>query len=205
VGEEARLAACADVAVSDEGALRFLQLCARLLLVYNVRSELIKRQIDRLARHLGVEVMSFVAYRDVTLVATGGRNFHAQAPELRINVAISLAVQRVIDALLASDIGLDEATRRNLELTEAIRGASQAQQGSLLHVLDATLTPMGGRLLRRRLNQPLLDVAAINARLDAVTAWHDDAPMRAELRQALRGVGPGTLDQPLRAGHRLAA
>jgi DNA mismatch repair protein MutS len=82
---------------------------------------------------------------------------------------------------------LDEATRRNLELTESIRGGTT--QGSLLGVLDATLTPMGGRLLRRWLNQPLLDVAALNKRLDAVTAWHTDAPLRAGLRQSLRGLG----------------
>jgi len=82
---------------------------------------------------------------------------------------------------------LDEATRRNLELTESIRGGTV--QGSLLGVLDATLTPMGGRLLRRRLSQPLLDVDALNRRLDAVAAWRDDAPQRAELRQLLRGLG----------------
>ncbi len=81
---------------------------------------------------------------------------------------------------------LDEATRRNLELTESIRGGSV--QGSLLGVLDATLTPMGGRLLRRRLSQPLLDVAALNRRLDAVAAW-SDAPAPTELRQILRGQG----------------
>jgi DNA mismatch repair protein MutS len=82
---------------------------------------------------------------------------------------------------------LDEATRRNLELTETIRGGTV--QGSLLGVLDATLTPMGGRLLRRWLNQPLLDVAGLNRRLDAVTAWYKDAPLRAGLRQTLRGLG----------------
>ena len=82
---------------------------------------------------------------------------------------------------------LDEATRRNLELTESIRGGTV--QGSLLGVLDATLTPMGGRLLRRWLGQPLLDVDALNRRLDGVAAWHDDAPLRAELRQLLRGFG----------------
>jgi len=82
---------------------------------------------------------------------------------------------------------LDEATRCNLELTESIRGG--ATQGSLLGVLDVTLTPMGGRLLRRWLNQPLLDVTALNRRLDAVAAWHNDAPARAELRQFLRGLG----------------
>ena len=43
--------------------------------------------------------------------------------------------------------------------------------------------------MRRRLSQPLLDVTALNRRLDALTAWHDDAPARAELRQILRGLG----------------
>ncbi len=82
---------------------------------------------------------------------------------------------------------LDEATRRNLELTASMRGGTA--QGSLLGVLDMTLTPMGGRLLRQRLNQPLLDVAAIEARLDAVAGWHADALHRAELRELLRGLG----------------
>jgi DNA mismatch repair protein MutS len=82
---------------------------------------------------------------------------------------------------------LDVTTRRNLELVEALHGGTT--KGSLLGVLDATLTPMGGRLLRRRLNQPLLDVPALNRRLDAVTAWHGNAADRTELRQLLRGMG----------------
>lgn len=82
---------------------------------------------------------------------------------------------------------LDEATRRNLELTASLRGGTA--QGSLLGVIDMTLTPMGGRLLRQRLNQPLLDMAAIEARLDAVAFWQVDALRRAELRELLRGLG----------------
>ena len=88
---------------------------------------------------------------------------------------------------IAEFMTLDEATRRNLEITESIRGGSV--QGSLLGVLDVTLTPMGGRELRRRLSQPLLDVAALDRRLDAVANWCEDAPARAELRQILRGLG----------------
>ena len=82
---------------------------------------------------------------------------------------------------------LDEATRRNLELTESIRGGSV--HGSLLGVLDATLTPMGGRLLRRWLGQPLLDRHALEHRMDAVAAWQRDALLRAESRGTLRGLG----------------
>ena len=82
---------------------------------------------------------------------------------------------------------LDESTRRNLELTETIR--SGEVRGSLLDVLDQTLTPMGGRLLRRWLNQPLLDVDAINRRLDAVEHFvRRDGPAHGTAR-ALRHVG----------------
>ncbi len=82
---------------------------------------------------------------------------------------------------------LDEFTRRNLELTETIRGGHT--QGSLLGVLDETATPMGGRMLRRWLGLPLLQVAAINRRLDAVQAFVERTRTRTELRQALRGLG----------------
>ena len=82
---------------------------------------------------------------------------------------------------------LDESTRRNLELTETIRRGEV--KGSLLDVLDSTLTPMGGRLLRRWLSQPLLDVDAIGHRLDAVQAFYDDTTLRLELRELLRGLG----------------
>ena len=82
---------------------------------------------------------------------------------------------------------LDEFTRRNLELTETIRGGQV--QGSLLGVLDETATPMGGRMLRRWLGRPLLQVEAINRRLDAVQAFVERARVRTEVRQALRGMG----------------
>ncbi|MFC2023309.1 DNA mismatch repair protein MutS [Chloroflexota bacterium] len=81
---------------------------------------------------------------------------------------------------------LDAATRRNLELTQTLRRGEL--RGSLLGVLDATLTSMGGRLLRRRLNQPLLDLDRLNRRLDAVEALCDDTPVRLKIRQQLREV-----------------
>jgi DNA mismatch repair protein MutS len=82
---------------------------------------------------------------------------------------------------------LDESTRCNLELTETLRGNDP--RGSLLGVLDHTLTPMGGRLLRRWLNQPLLDVAAIQRRLDLVEYFIANTATRLELRELLREMG----------------
>ena len=81
---------------------------------------------------------------------------------------------------------LDEMTRRNLELVEPLRpGAAGA---TLLEVLDRTTTPMGARLLRRWLLAPLVDPAAINARLDAVDVLVHDPRGRDRVREALDGV-----------------
>ncbi len=81
---------------------------------------------------------------------------------------------------------LDAATRRNLELTETIR--ERKTRGSLLGVLDQTLTPMGGRLLRMRLSQPLLDRVELEARLDEVQAFYDGAVLRGRVREILKNA-----------------
>lgn len=81
---------------------------------------------------------------------------------------------------------LDAATRRNLELTETIRSGSK--KGSLLDVLDQTVTPMGGRLMRAWLHQPLLNVDKLNARLDVVQIFSEDMLARSELRAQLKSI-----------------
>jgi DNA mismatch repair protein MutS len=81
---------------------------------------------------------------------------------------------------------LDEMTRRNLELVESLRGGERA--GTLLDVLDRTMTPMGARLLRQWILAPLTAPAAIEARLDAVSALAADPITRSTLRDALDGV-----------------
>ncbi|HET90875.1 MAG TPA: DNA mismatch repair protein MutS [Chloroflexi bacterium] len=81
---------------------------------------------------------------------------------------------------------LDAATRRNLELTETIR--ERKARGSLLGVIDLTLTPMGGRLLRTRLTQPLLDRSELERRLDEVQAFYDATIVRARARELLKDV-----------------
>ncbi len=82
---------------------------------------------------------------------------------------------------------LDQFTRRNLELVETIR--SGKAQGSLLGVLDRTGTALGARLLRRWLNEPLLDIKRLNARLDAVEALVNGDILRDEIAAALKQVG----------------
>ncbi|MBZ0291776.1 MAG: DNA mismatch repair protein MutS [Anaerolineae bacterium] len=81
---------------------------------------------------------------------------------------------------------LDQFTRRNLELTETIR--SRTTQGSLLDVLDRTVTAMGARLLRTWISQPLLEINRLNARLEAVDALTGDEALRQELSLALRSI-----------------
>lgn len=79
---------------------------------------------------------------------------------------------------------LDAATRRNLELTETLR--SGEVKGSLLGVLDHTVTPMGKRLLRQWVSKPLLDVEAIQKRQERVAWFVQNGLVRAEIRQALK-------------------
>ncbi|MBN2676482.1 MAG: DNA mismatch repair protein MutS [Anaerolineaceae bacterium] len=79
---------------------------------------------------------------------------------------------------------LDAATRSNLELTETLR--SNEVQGSLLGVLDQTITPMGKRLMRQWVSKPLLNIDDINHRLDAVEHLVNSGWLRAELRGVLK-------------------
>ena len=76
-------------------------------------------------------------------------------------------------------------TRRHLELTESMSGQ---RKNSLLGVLDQTVTPMGARRLYRYLTRPLLDINHLNSRLDRIETYFDDALLRAESREILKGL-----------------
>ncbi len=85
-----------------------------------------------------------------------------------------------------SFMALDEQTQRNLEIFQGAR--SRALEGSLLSVIDATKTPMGGRLLRKWLGQPLLDVAALNKRLDAIDWFVAKTLERRQIIDILKNI-----------------
>ena len=81
---------------------------------------------------------------------------------------------------------LDSSTRRNLELCETLR--EKQKRGSLLWVLDKTKTAMGARMLRKYVEQPLIDKKEIERRLEAVQELKDQAISREELREYLSPV-----------------
>jgi len=99
----------------------------------------------------------------------------------------SLAHMRLIKRYDARQyLQMDGFSRRNLELTETIRDKSK--KGSLLWLLDRTETAMGGRLLRRWIERPLLRANELQARLDAVEALKADLLLRSDVRSCLDHV-----------------
>ena len=81
---------------------------------------------------------------------------------------------------------LDSSTRRNLELCETLR--EKQKRGSLLWVLDKTKTAMGARMLRKYVEQPLIEKKEILRRLDAVEELKEQAICREEIREYLSPV-----------------
>ncbi|MBN1453425.1 MAG: DNA mismatch repair protein MutS [Anaerolineales bacterium] len=100
---------------------------------------------------------------------------------------------------LSEFMTLDAATRRNLELTETLRGE---RKDSLLGTLDHTVTPMGKRLIHQWVSQPLLEVEKVNKRLDGVEFFFERGMERAELRATLKPLADiERLTNRIIAGH----
>jgi len=95
-------------------------------------------------------------------------------------------IVRLSPYLTSDFLQIDPASRRNLELTRALRDGGR--RGTLLWVLDATVTALGSRLLRDWIDRPLVDPAAINRRLDAVAELVTAGDQRRALRAALKRV-----------------
>ncbi|HSH02011.1 MAG TPA: DNA mismatch repair protein MutS [Anaerolineae bacterium] len=94
-------------------------------------------------------------------------------------------IQRLATYQTSGYMALDTATRRNLELTQALDGQ---KNNSLLGVIDKTVTPMGARRLRQNVVRPLLDADELNQRLDLVEAAFNHGLLRADIRQALKNI-----------------
>jgi DNA mismatch repair protein MutS len=92
-------------------------------------------------------------------------------------------LRRPVREEAGSAMQIDAATRRNLELTQALSGG---REGSLLHAIDRTATAGGGRLLERRISAPSRDLNLIHARHDSVRFLVEQSRFRADLREDLK-------------------
>ncbi|MGK3994490.1 DNA mismatch repair protein MutS [Sorangium sp. So ce1024] len=104
----------------------------------------------------------------------------------RCSPGARIPVRRIAPHDTSGTLRIDETAQSHLEL---VRAADGGRRGTLLDVIDCTVTPGGARLLRRRLLTPLADVAAIRRRLDEVELFVSHPRARGELREALGGVG----------------
>jgi len=95
-------------------------------------------------------------------------------------------IARLEPFVRGSNLLIDEATRRSLELARTLR--DEKREGSLLAVIDETVTPMGARLLAEWLSNPLTNLKAINQRLDAVQELAENHLLSHELRESLKSA-----------------
>ena len=95
-------------------------------------------------------------------------------------------IDRLVPYHNGQSLEIDEATRRSLELTRTLRDGRR--EGSLLAVLDRAVTPMGSRLLADWMSSPLVEIRAIESRLDAVAELMDAEALRERQREQLKSV-----------------
>ena len=144
-----------------------------------------RRCSERLREHFGAAALEALDLEGAPLAA---RAAGAILQYVESTQPASLTALRALTRYgLDEFMNLDSATRRNLELTETLRTGEL--RGSLLGVLDQTVTPMGRRLLRQWISRPLLDRARIERRLDEVQALVSAGMLRAQVQEALRGIG----------------
>ena len=141
---------------------------------------------DRIRRHFGIRSLSSLGLTeagDEPAVAAAGALL-AYLLEVQPSGASHLKPPKPERG--GSALHLDEMTRRNLEVVRPLR--PDAGGRALLDVIDATLTPMGARLLRAWLLRPLSDPAGIRARHDSVEELYEDRSRRKSTREVLREV-----------------
>ena len=137
-----------------------------------------------LMEHFGVSALEGLGLSDYScgVIAAG-----ALLKYLMETQKTSIAnLTRLVPYSIGKYMILDSSTRRNLELCETLR--EKNKKGSLLWVLDKTKTAMGARLLRKFVEQPLIETKEIRERLDAVEELKDNAITREELREYLNPV-----------------
>ncbi|HEY8347062.1 MAG TPA: DNA mismatch repair protein MutS [Symbiobacteriaceae bacterium] len=137
-----------------------------------------------LTRHFGVSTLKGFGCEDLplaTAAAGGALAYLTETQKTSLNHISGLAVYYPGEYMM-----LDAATRRNLELTRSMRDGSR--KGTLLGVMDRTITAMGARMLKGWLERPLLKLPAIQERHDAVQELVEHPTLRADIRNQLKEV-----------------
>ena len=147
-------------------------------------TEFTQPRVDQATRKLtekfGVSSLSGFGCADKPTAITAASMILAYAERNHLNLS---HLEGIATYSVDGFMRLDPATRRSLELTQNLFDGSK--RFTLLGVLDRTRTPMGARLLRRWVEQPLLDPVIIRQRHDAVTRFQGSAIHRGDLRDAL--------------------
>jgi DNA mismatch repair protein MutS len=143
------------------------------------------RSQEALLRHFEAASLDGYGLRGLPLAARAAGGILQYLSETQ--PAVLKLLRRLGTYHLDEFMTLDASTRRNLELTETIRGG--AKRGALLGVLDHTVTPMGKRLIYQWVSKPLLDVEQIVRRQKGIAYFVGAGLVRAELRLALKSIG----------------
>ena len=147
------------------------------------------RCVETIKRLMGVSTLDGFGLQDLPLAIQTAAVILQYLQETQSS---ALKLLTSITSYSTSDfMTLDSATRRNLELTETIRKGEI--QGSLLSIMDKTITPMGHRLVRQWVSKPLLNLAQIRHRQDAVAFFVSQGVTRIEFRESLSH--PGDLER----------
>ncbi|HQX62327.1 MAG TPA: DNA mismatch repair protein MutS, partial [Thermomicrobiales bacterium] len=139
---------------------------------------------ETLCEHFGVTTLEPFGCEDAPLAARAAGALMAYLQSTQI--ASLRQITTLSTYSTARFMSLDAQTRRNLELVES---TSRGGGTTLVQTLDATRSPLGGRLLRQWVGQPLLERDDIEQRYDGVEWLVEDALLRSQLRDQLRGIG----------------
>ncbi|HVA49573.1 MAG TPA: DNA mismatch repair protein MutS [Pirellulales bacterium] len=144
-----------------------------------------KAAADALARHFGTQTLEGFGFDggEVPAIRAAG----AVLDYLTETQKSSLAhIDRLMPYRLGQSLEIDEATRRSLEITRTLREGRR--EGSLLEVLDRSVTAMGSRMLADWLANPLTSIEAIDERLDAVAEMVAHPKLTEEIRGQLKDI-----------------
>ncbi len=137
---------------------------------------------NKIKQVFGITVLDGFGLRDkpYAVSALGGLLIYLQETDSSVVDSIKTPNTYSLDDFMI----LDQSTRRNLELTETLRGTDE--KGSLLSVIDRTVTPMGKRCIYQWVNQPLTNANSINERLDAVDLFFNNGLLKIELQKHIK-------------------